>query len=192
MSTAQRTSANVIVSAQESRPPGVARQPIPPHNVPTGDNSIPPFARRCRRCLALVFQPLRHPRIEVPAMSAMSAPREQVKSAVALPLAEAALRLRGRPGRPRKTGSKAAVSGYVAGTSPVQPADPTRNKPSAQDQPSSVQPRLLTLDQAATYLSLSPWTVRELEAAGHIRRVQLPVRRLLFDRASLDRLISQS
>jgi excisionase family DNA binding protein len=56
-------------------------------------------------------------------------------------------------------------------------------------------PRLFDLEQAATYLSVSPWTVRELEAKGVLPRVRVPLpdggelRKLLFDRADLDRLI---
>jgi hypothetical protein len=87
-----------------------------------------------------------------------------------LPLAEAAIRLRGRPGRPRKT---------------------------PPDSPPLVEPvrRLLDLDAAATYLSCSTWTVRDLEAAGVLPRVRIPtrngrdLRKLLFDREDLDALI---
>jgi hypothetical protein len=56
-------------------------------------------------------------------------------------------------------------------------------------------PRLLDLERAATYLGLSPWTVRELEAKGVLPRVRVPLpgggelRKLLFDKADLDRLI---
>jgi hypothetical protein len=55
--------------------------------------------------------------------------------------------------------------------------------------------RLLSLDAAAAYLSMSPWTIRDLEAAGVLPRVRVPLpdgrelRKLLFDRADLDRLI---
>src|SRR5438445_2206009 len=55
--------------------------------------------------------------------------------------------------------------------------------------------RLLDLDQAAAYLGVSPWTVRDLEAGGTIRRVRVPLsngrelRKLLFDKSDLDRLI---
>jgi Helix-turn-helix domain len=60
---------------------------------------------------------------------------------------------------------------------------------------SGMTPRLFDLEQAATYLSVSPWTVRELEAKGVLPRVRVPLpdggelRKLLFDRADLDRLI---
>jgi hypothetical protein len=58
-----------------------------------------------------------------------------------------------------------------------------------------VSPRLLDLSAAAGYLGLSPWTVRDLEGAGTLRRVRIPLpngaelRKLLFDREDLDRLV---
>jgi hypothetical protein len=57
--------------------------------------------------------------------------------------------------------------------------------------------RLLDLHGAATYLTVSPWTVRDLEAAGVLRRVRVPLpgggelRKVLFDREDLDRLITR-
>jgi len=90
----------------------------------------------------------------------------------ALPLAAAAERLRGKPGRPRK------------------PTIPT----SAVER---VPPRLLDLDGAAQYLAVSAWTIRDLEARGTLRRVRIPlpgdreVRKLLFDRDDLDTLIAR-
>ncbi len=87
-----------------------------------------------------------------------------------LPLAAAQRRL-GKPGRPRKQ-------------EPYQPV-----------QVSACVPRLLDLDATAAYLGLSAWTVRDLDAAGVLARVRVPLpnggelRRLLFDRVDLDRLI---
>jgi len=55
--------------------------------------------------------------------------------------------------------------------------------------------RLLDLESTAAYLSISPWTVRDLEAAGVLPRVCVPLpggrglRKLLFDKADIDRLI---
>lgn len=46
----------------------------------------------------------------------------------------------------------------------------------------------MTLDEAAAYLGLSPWTVRELQWKGDLPRVRLG-RKLLFDRADVDRLV---
>jgi hypothetical protein len=60
----------------------------------------------------------------------------------------------------------------------------------------ALTPRLLDLDAAASYLSMSPWTIRELEAKGVLPRVRVPLphggelRKLLFDKADLDRLIT--
>ena len=57
-------------------------------------------------------------------------------------------------------------------------------------------PRLLDLAATATYLGVSPWTVRDLDAAGVLARVRVPLpkggelRKVLFDRADLDRLIA--
>jgi hypothetical protein len=56
-------------------------------------------------------------------------------------------------------------------------------------------PRLLDLDGTAAYLGVSPWTVRDLEAAGVLPRVRVPLpnggelRMLLFDKTDLDKLI---
>jgi excisionase family DNA binding protein len=62
----------------------------------------------------------------------------------------------------------------------------------------SIVPRLLDVEAAAVYLSVSPWTIRDLVAAGELHRVRLPVggqrevRRLLLDRRDLDRLVDRS
>jgi len=54
---------------------------------------------------------------------------------------------------------------------------------------------LLDLGSTAAYLGVSPWTVRDLEAAGTLKRVRVPtrgggdLRKLLFDREELDRLV---
>jgi hypothetical protein len=59
----------------------------------------------------------------------------------------------------------------------------------------TIAPRLFNLDAAAAYLSMSPWTIRDLEAAGVLPRVRVPLprggelRKLLFDKVDLDRLI---
>jgi hypothetical protein len=55
---------------------------------------------------------------------------------------------------------------------------------------------LLDLTSTAVYLGVSEWTVRDLEAAGVLARVRVPLpnrgelRKLLFDREDLDRLIA--
>ena len=56
-------------------------------------------------------------------------------------------------------------------------------------------PRLLGLEATAAYLGVSPWTVRDLEAAGGLHRIRIPLanggelRKLLFDKNDLDALI---
>ncbi len=59
----------------------------------------------------------------------------------------------------------------------------------------AIVPRLLSLDATAAYLGISPWTVRDLEAAGVLPRVRVPLpnggelRKVLFDVEDLDRCI---
>jgi hypothetical protein len=90
--------------------------------------------------------------------------------AAAPPLAAAAERLRGKPGRPRKG-------------------------PIGEQAVAAVSPRLMDLDGTSRYLAISSWSVRDLEAAGILRRVRVPLpggaelRKLLFDRVDLDELI---
>lgn len=73
--------------------------------------------------------------------------------------------------------------------------DDEKNGAQVQTTVVPLSPRLLDLPTAAAYLGLSPWTVRDLEAAGSLARVRIPLpnagelRKLLFDRVDLDRLI---
>ena len=59
------------------------------------------------------------------------------------------------------------------------------------------QPRLLDLHSTAFYLGLSEWTVRDLEHAGLLPRVRIPLanngelRKLLFDREDLDKAVER-
>lgn len=91
----------------------------------------------------------------------------------ALPLAAARARLSRPRGRPRKP----------------RPASDPPIPPSGR--------RLLDVYQAAAYLSVSTWTIRDLIGNGTLRRVRIPlpnngeVRRLLLDREDLDRLVAQ-
>jgi hypothetical protein len=99
---------------------------------------------------------------------------------------------RPRPGRPRK-----ADLGHVPGTSALQHSE--NAKPNggvlASQAIAPMPPRLLDLGATASYLGVSGWTVRDLEAAGTLRRVRIPLpdggelRKLLFDRSDLDRLV---
>jgi hypothetical protein len=93
------------------------------------------------------------------------------------------------PGRPKVGASGQITSpaeGHVCGREGLQAAVAGQI---------AISPRLLSLEAAAAYLSMSPWTIRELEAKGVLPRVRVPLpnggelRKLLFDKADLDRLI---
>lgn len=112
------------------------------------------------------------------------------------PLAAASERLKKRPGRPRKDGAVSPqTSGHPSG--PAKPALTATSEAAGKVSPetSPIQPRLLDVDLAATYLSLSPWSIRCLIANRTLRRVRVPLpnggemRKVLVDRADLDRLV---
>src|SRR5260370_41724316 len=125
-----------------------------------------------------------------------------------LPLAAASVRLRRKPGRPRKAQSASVTgvahpgtpqinssnSGAEACQASVPPAAPPLMRVSEGPVP-GLCPRLLDLGTTAAYLGVSGWTVRDLEAAGELHRGRVPVgpgrelRKLLFDRQDLDRLV---
>lgn len=100
------------------------------------------------------------------------------------------LHARRRPGRPRKNGHSLGTdglqvvkdSGLGVGTLACQAIAP-------------VPPRLLDLEATAGYLGVSGWTVRDLESAGILPRVRIPLpnggelRKVLFAKEDLDRLI---
>lgn len=96
---------------------------------------------------------------------------------------------RGRPPKPQP--------GHVPGTSAAQGPEKSGPTGSALATVAIVPTptRLLDLEATAAYLSVSGWTVRDLLAAGILQRVRIPLRdhgelrRLLFDRQDLDRLI---
>lgn len=109
-----------------------------------------------------------------------------------LPLAAAGVRLRRKPGRPRKVSS----SSVPASAHPETPRSKTLNPGAvAYEAVGQILPRLLDLRAAAAYLGVSPWTIRDLEANGTLRRVNVPsgpgrdLRKLLFDRQDLDHLV---
>ena len=107
---------------------------------------------------------------------------------------------RNKLGRPR-TGDAGIFGkrdcGHSLGTDTLKPRMQSGPVDSAAVQITvvPVTPRLLDLPTAAAYLGVSTWTVRDLEAAGSLSRVRIPLpnagelRKLLFDRADLDRLI---
>lgn len=83
---------------------------------------------------------------------------------------------------------------------PVRPRNPSNGADFADlrgDVPRNVPARLLNLEATAHYLSLSRWSVRDLEVAGVLKRVAIPLpggrelRRLLFDRQDLDDLVAR-
>ncbi len=94
-----------------------------------------------------------------------------------------------KPVRPNK-----AQCGHSSGISPADTCINSGLEGGALAYP-AIAPRLLDLEQTAWYLGVSPWTVRDLEAGGVLKRVCVPLpggrelRKLLFDKADLDRLI---
>ena len=107
---------------------------------------------------------------------------------------------RSKPGRPR-TGDTGIYGKQDHGHSPGTVTQETQSRSGKSDGTAVQQtvvpvlPRLLDLPTAAAYLGVSAWTVRDLEAAGSVPRVRIPLpnagelRKLLFDRVDLDRLI---
>ena len=114
-----------------------------------------------------------------------------------LPLAGAAERLRRPPGRPRKAQGIESAPAPQAGA-PAQDIDSLAARGAPVPGLCPVTPRLLDSAGAAQYLGVSQWTIRDLDAAGHLPRVRLPLpggkdlRKLLYDRTDLDRLIDNS
>ncbi len=104
-----------------------------------------------------------------------------------LPLAAAAERLRGKPGRPKKCGhvsdiaaqQKGMDSGHDRGALAV----------------TAIAPRLLDVTASARYLGISVWTIRDLITNGTLARVRVhlsnvrELRKVLFDREELDWLV---
>jgi len=109
-----------------------------------------------------------------------------------LPLAAASMRLRQKPGRPRKEVTGSITLDKASDGEPGR--DPSR-RTVVYEAVSSIPPRLLDVRAAAAYLGVSPWTIRDLEANGTLRRVNVPsgpgrdLRKLLFDREDLDHLV---
>jgi excisionase family DNA binding protein len=54
----------------------------------------------------------------------------------------------------------------------------------------AITPRLLTVKDAAAYLSVGPWAIRKLHWDRKVRGILIG-RRLLFDRADLDRYVDE-
>jgi hypothetical protein len=89
-------------------------------------------------------------------------------------------------------------NGHSAGTHAQETQSRSGDKNGAQaTQTTAPLIRLLDLHGAAVYLSVSEWTVRDLETAGVLPRVRIPLpdagelRKVLFDRMDLDQLIDR-
>ena len=119
-----------------------------------------------------------------------------------LPLAAAALRLRGRPGRPRTLASVEAqgtVEAHATAETRVNGGAQGSHHDSQSGRPTALtERRLLDVAMTAAYLGgLGEDTVRELDASGVLTpaRVLIPgqrgqaLRKVLFDRLVLDRLV---
>ena len=52
-------------------------------------------------------------------------------------------------------------------------------------------PRLLNTKAAAAYLSVSPWTLRQLFYRAELRGIRFSSKRLLFDVADLDAFVER-
>ena len=100
-------------------------------------------------------------------------------------------------GRPRK-GAHPPVFRDNTGTAAAQNGMKRGDSEGTVVQQTSVLPRLLDLNGAAGYLSVSTWTVREWASRGWLPRVRflLPngheVRRMLFDVKDLDDMVERA
>jgi len=99
-------------------------------------------------------------------------------------------------GRPRKAAT-APANGQATGTTSL--GSHAESKPNGAVRHfvavDPLTPRLLNLHSTAAYLGVSEWTVRDLEVGGLLKRICVPLpnqrelRKLLFDRADLDKVI---
>jgi hypothetical protein len=109
-----------------------------------------------------------------------------------LPLAAASMRLHKKPGRPR---NEVTDSITLDKTSEGDRGRDAGRRTVVYEAVGHIPPRLLDLKAAAAYLGVSPWTIRDLETNGTLRRVSIPLgagrdlRKLLFDRRDLDQLV---
>ena len=119
------------------------------------------------------------------------------------PLAGAGARNRGKAGRPRKRIPSQKV-GNASARSRANTA-PDVEAPASKADGHTFLPRLLDLEGAAQYLSLSTWTLRRFIDEGIVSRVMIPMkttstpqprvgshyRKILLDRLDLDHLIKR-
>ncbi len=120
-------------------------------------------------------------------MKGMQRPSACKRGDPSKPLAAAAERLRGKPGRPRKDGHVSGIAAQQKGM------DSGHNRGALAV--TAIAPRLLDVHTSARYLGISSWTVRDLIANGTLARVRVPLsngrelRKVLLDREELDRLV---
>ena len=106
----------------------------------------------------------------------------------------------GRPSELRRLASPERQSvvlgeGAISAAGRAPDTSPTTSPAESAPPSELITPRLLNLRAAANYLGVSPWTIRDLEARGVLKRVTVPLpggaelRKLLFDKLELDRLI---
>ena len=104
-----------------------------------------------------------------------------------LPLAAAAERLRGKPGRPKKDGHVPGIAVQQRGID----GGPDRGALAV----TAIAPRLLDVTASARYLGISVWTIRDLITNGTLARVRVPLsngrelRKVLLDREELDKWV---
>ncbi len=101
-----------------------------------------------------------------------------------------------KDGHPEHPGNKAkadVLSRPLDFTSPAQERPQKNRKKKAKRQPCIIPGihRLYTVKEAASYLRLSPWTVRGLGWNGEIPEVKIG-RRRLFNREDLDAFVERS
>ena len=86
----------------------------------------------------------------------------------------------------------------------MRPAAKVPPSPVVRPEPAELPARLLSLRQAALYIGVSFWTLRDWLAAGHLPTIKLPplrpregdrakptLRRVLIDRRDLDAFVDQ-
>jgi excisionase family DNA binding protein len=77
------------------------------------------------------------------------------------------------------------------GSNAMRPTRPRSTQPNPSEPTTKLTQRLVTLSEAARYLGLSSWTVRELIWRGVLHRVRLS-RKILLDQRDLDAAIEAS
>lgn len=89
-------------------------------------------------------------------------------------------------------------AGHTSGTRPLERRDGAKESAGPPVHTTGA-PRLLSVEAAAQYLSVSSWSIRDYVASGRLPAVQLPaprgqgrtIRRVLIDRADLDALVDR-